>query len=787
MKKTFYFLVTFFVLSAFSVKSQAPSQCTDVMLQAFYWDSYTDSKWTKLTSQAEELAASFDLIWLPPSGNANSPYYNTMGYCPVYYFNQNSSFGTQTELKTLISTLKNAGTRCVADIVINHRNGVSSWTDFPSETYNGVTYTWGSWAICNNDECVAKGYLATGGPDEGENFDGARDLDHRNVTVQNTIKAYMQFLKNDIGYAGWRYDMTKGFPGSYVAMYNDAAGADFSVGEYWDGSYDALWNWIKAANYKSTTFDFSFKYALNNFASSGGDFTQLVWLYNGKYQPAGLIHNPDSKRYATTFIDNHDTYRDNNKYQGDVLVANAFMLCSPGVPCVSLPHWKQYKNEIKAMIAARHAVAIHSESSVTVNQVNSGSYVATVIGKNGSLIVKLGSGSYTIPSDYTLATSGNNYAIYTKVNSSSPELSISPAGGYYPEGVTVTLTATGQNQPVYIYYTLDGTTPTANSTKISSGSTITITQNNTTLKAIAIDGQGLLSSIVSYEYYIEAPTGITVKFKKPNEWNIVYFYAWNANSTTLLGAWPGTQVTTGTDNWCSYVFPDEITTLNLVFSNGSGNQTVDVNNVTDDTCFETNGTNSDGKYIVATVDCTNGGENPPSSGDIVLQAGEQAIFFEKPADWGSNIHVYIYGTSGEITSGWPGDAATALTDNVFKFNLTGEINNWKVLFNDGGSHQAPGAGQPGFDVVNGGYYKATGLNHVVSVSSATPTIAKELPLKFYSKDNALYVYSKIEGNYPLYSINGVLIRNLNIKQGQNTFCNIPKGVYVINHQKVVIY
>jgi len=784
MKKSFYFLATFFVLSAFSVKSQAPSQCTDVMLQAFYWNSYADSKWTNLTLQANELAESFDLIWLPPSGNAGPS--STMGYLPIYYFNQNSSFGTQSELKTLISTLKNAGARCVADVVINHRNGVTNWTDFPSETYNGVTYAWGSWAICRTDECVSRGYEATGGPDEGDNYEAARDIDHRNQTVQNTIKAYLQFLKNDMGYAGWRYDMTKGFPGSYIAMYNDAAGADFSVGEYWDGNNNTLWNWVKAANYKSTTFDFAFKYALNNFANSGGDFTKLVWLYNGANQPAGLIYNPDSRRYATTFIDNHDTYRDNNKYQGNVLVANAFMLCSPGVPCVFLPHWQQYKNEIKAMIAARHSVGVNSESSVTVNQVTSNSYVATVTGKTGSLMVKLGSGSYSIPADYNLATSGTNYAIYTKSNSTTT-LSVTPTGGYYEGDVTVTLTATGENEPVYIYYTLDGSTPTINSTRVSSGSTITITQNKTTLKAIAIDSEGIESSIVSYVYYTEAPTGITVKFKKPDEWNTVYFYAWNANSTTLLGAWPGTQVTTGTDNWCSYVFPDEITTLNLVFSNGSGNQTVDVNNVTDDTCFETNGTNSDGKYIVATVDCTNGGENPPSSGDIVLQAGEQAIFFEKPADWGSNIHVYIYGTSGKITSGWPGDAATALTDNVFKLNLTGEINNWKVLFNDGGSHQTPGAGQPGFDVVNGGYYKATGLNHVVSVSSATPTIAKELPLKFYSKDNALYVYSEIEGNYPLYSINGVLICNLNIKQGQNAFCNIPKGVYVINHQKVVIY
>jgi len=612
MKKPFYFLATLFVLSAFPGKSQVPSQCTDVMLQAFYWDSYADSKWTNLTSQASELAGSFDLVWLPPSGNANSPYSNTMGYTDVYYFNQNSSFGTQTELKTLISTLKNAGTRCVADIVINHRNGVTSWTDFPSETYNGVTYTWGSWAICNTDECVAKGYAATGGADEGENFDGARDLDHRNVTVQNTIKAYQQFLKNDMGYDGWRYDMTKGYPGSYNAMYNDAANAYYSVGEYWDGSYDALWNWIKAANYKSTTFDFSFKYALNNFASAGGDFTKLVWTYNGAYQPAGLIHHPDSKRYATTFIDNHDTYRDNNKFTGDVLVANAFMLCSPGIPCVSLPHWKQYKNEIKAMIAARHSVGIHSESAVTVNQVNSNSYVATVIGKNGSLIVKLGSGSYAIPSDYTLATSGNNYAIYTKGGTSVPVLTVSPNSATYYYGQTVTMSATSN---ATIYYTTDGSSPTNSSTRYSSP--FTLPKGNTTVKAIAVNASNQNSKIAEYNYTIvEKAANITVRFKTPPSWTSNAIYVWemvNGNAVQLAGAWPGTVVSKDAQGYVSYTITNFTQpTVNVIFNNKNNKeQTVDLS-TSENICW-TYGTSSiSGSNTVysCTVDpsCTTGVE-----------------------------------------------------------------------------------------------------------------------------------------------------------------------------------
>lgn len=62
-----------------------------------------------------------------------------MGYKPYYYFNQNSSFGTETELRNLITKFKANGIGAIADVVINHRN-TEGWFNFPAETYKGVTY-----------------------------------------------------------------------------------------------------------------------------------------------------------------------------------------------------------------------------------------------------------------------------------------------------------------------------------------------------------------------------------------------------------------------------------------------------------------------------------------------------------------------------------------------------------------------------------------------------------------------------------------------------------------------
>ena len=121
-----------------------------VMLQGFYWDSYVDSKWTTLEAQADELSSYFDLIWIPQSGNCNNSY-NNMGYMPVYYFDQNSSFGTESELRKLISTFKSKHLGVIADVVINHRKSQYSMVDFPKETYKGNTYQLFSTDICHDD------------------------------------------------------------------------------------------------------------------------------------------------------------------------------------------------------------------------------------------------------------------------------------------------------------------------------------------------------------------------------------------------------------------------------------------------------------------------------------------------------------------------------------------------------------------------------------------------------------------------------------------------------------
>lgn len=395
-----------------------PSAWEGVMLQGFYWDSYSDTRWTNLTAQADELSQYFKLIWVPNSAKAGDG--NQMGYMPQYWFtNHNSSFGSESELREMISTYKSKGTGIIADVVINHRNGVHDWADFPTEEWNGRTWHIGLDGICRNDNLNGSGHgTPTGAYDTGEQFDGCRDLDHTNANVQDNCKNYCKFLLDDLGYSGFRYDMVKGYSGQYTRMYNEYSKPTYSVGECFDGSYDVVKAWIDATGKQSAAFDFPFKYAVNE-AFSTGDMTKLVW-YAGYTtpQPAGMIHY-EYQQYAVTFIDNHDTYREDwNKFNGNVVAANAFMLCSPGTPCVFLPHYKQNKAAIQRLINIRNSVGISNTSTVNVLQTDNSCYMAEVKGSKGSLVVKIGPAMVS-PQGYSnddIVASGNDYCIWTKTS-----------------------------------------------------------------------------------------------------------------------------------------------------------------------------------------------------------------------------------------------------------------------------------------------------------------------------------------------------------------------------------
>ena len=120
----------------------------DVMMQAFWWDSFSDSRISNSSSYYKFLSnqiitlsnAHIDLVWLPPVSEAEG-----MGYHPRKLFDFNSLHGSKIELEELLEIIKSRKMHAMADLVFNHRVGTLNWTDFTEPA-------WSCESICINDE-----------------------------------------------------------------------------------------------------------------------------------------------------------------------------------------------------------------------------------------------------------------------------------------------------------------------------------------------------------------------------------------------------------------------------------------------------------------------------------------------------------------------------------------------------------------------------------------------------------------------------------------------------------
>ena len=512
-----------------------PADYKGVMLQGFFWDSYNDSRWARLEKQSDDLATTFDLVWVPQSGNCGG---QSMGYDDLYWFdNYSSSFGDEEQLRSMIKTFKQKGIGTIADVVINHRKNVSNWVDFPKESYKGVTYQMTSTDICADDDggdtkkwASSNGFSLSSNNDTGEGWGGMRDLDHKSENVQKIVKAYLDFLLNDLGYIGFRYDMVKGYSASFTKMYNESAKPQFSVGECWDSS-NTIKNWINGTSKQSAAFDFQFRYTIRN-AINKGDWTYLGKQNDGNWPLVSNEYESGAYRqYAVTFVENHDTEKRSNAAQDpikkDTLAANAYLLAMPGTPCIFLTHWKAYKQEIANMAAVRKAVGISNTSNYEVAASNRDYYAVQVTGSNGKILAVVGNKA----ADYTPESSGWKKAV----------------SGYH-----------------YVYY------------------------------VSGIDPANIVYPTFTPSTFVKYDITVHVNVDQVS-WSTVNFWTWGGDGShsPKKGSWPGDEVKStsqiGGKTWYTqtYTINDEDDAVSFVFSTGSGSpQTVDVADVTQNAFFE---------------------------------------------------------------------------------------------------------------------------------------------------------------------------------------------------------
>ncbi|MCH8494823.1 MAG: DUF1939 domain-containing protein [Balneolales bacterium] len=396
------------------------------MIQGFYWEATPGGVWyDSLAHYSDVLArAGFNSVWFPPPSKGAAGAFD-VGYTPYDYYDLGefdsaagdrtsglgnfipTRYGTRAGLEAAIARFHENGMKVYADVVVNHRsggnlepnpygqwytdrNGGSLFSPGGDSTFTAFPLTHGSgriaWPIGEGGQYFFPN--AVRNPDNtGDFFAGNQiggfhqlyvnsfgydnalhDGDGSNLPLGDSLMVWGDWLINEIGFDGFRFDFVKGVHPEYFKRFMSQPGtADaFHVHELYDGDIGRLQTYLNQINgtpTQGTVFDFNLRFAYKEM-SDGGDGYDIRTLHN-----RGLFNHGVPYDRIVTFVENHDFDRTNylgaveqeghSPVVGNKILPYAHMLTHPGYAQV---FWRDYfhygmRDEINRLVQIRSQFA----------------------------------------------------------------------------------------------------------------------------------------------------------------------------------------------------------------------------------------------------------------------------------------------------------------------------------------------------------------------------------------------------------------------------------------------